>query len=109
MPFVKPTGARLHRVDGWGAPILFGHGISSAQRQWHLQVEALFQDLRVVVWDSQGHTQTMLSPCAVDPETSGQDLIALLDHLELPRAMLCRLSMGGPISLQTAARFPGRL
>jgi 3-oxoadipate enol-lactonase len=110
MPFLEINGARLYyQVDGQGTPIVFSHGASWDHRQWRPQVEALAQDLQVVVWDIRGHGRSTLPPGPVDPKAFSQDLIALLDHLELPRAVLCGLSMGGHISLQTAAWHPDRV
>lgn len=45
----------------------------------------------------------------VNSEDFSSDLIALMDHLKLDKAILCGLSMGGHISLQTAIRYPERV
>ncbi|WP_342346103.1 alpha/beta hydrolase [Paenibacillus mangrovi] len=45
----------------------------------------------------------------VDPELFSKDLAALMEKLQLPSAILCGLSMGGHISLQTAIRYPERV
>jgi len=37
------------------------------------------------------------------------DLVGLMDHLKIERAILCGLSMGGYVSLRTAERNPERL
>ena len=45
----------------------------------------------------------------VDSEDFSADLASLKDHLGLEKAVLCGLSMGGHISLQTAVRCPNRV
>lgn|GEM_PF-3427727 len=37
------------------------------------------------------------------------DLIALMNHLNIENALICGLSMGAHISLQTAIRYPERV
>ena len=55
-------------------------------------------------------TDTQLCLMArVNSEDFSSDLIALMDHLKLDKAILCGLSMGGHISLQTAIRYPERV
>ena len=44
----------------------------------------------------------------VDSEDFSAVLISSMDHLGLEKAVLCDLSMGGHISLQTAVRCPNR-
>lgn len=109
MPFFTSNKASLYyETHGDGPALVFTHGASWDHRQWHPQVEFFRQRCRVVVWDVRGHGQSSLPPGPVDPDDFSRDLVNLLDHLEIDRAVLAGLSMGGHISLQTAARFPGR-
>lgn len=110
MPTFEANGVKLYYEDhGTGDPIVFTHGHSMFHKQWEPQVEALSRSYRTVIWDVRGHGHSSLPPGKVDPERFSQDLIALLDHLNLPSAVLCGLSMGGHISIQTAVRYPDRV
>jgi 3-oxoadipate enol-lactonase len=60
-------------------------------------------------WDVRGHGYSTLPDGPVNSEDFSSDLIALMDHLKLDKAILCGLSMGGHISLQTAIRYPERV
>src|SRR5262245_57291876 len=78
-----------------------GHGYSATRRMWRGQHAALGDRYRLVTWDMRGHGQTE-SPS--DPARYSLDLIvgdmkALLDHLEIRRAVIGGLSLGGYVSL----------
>jgi 3-oxoadipate enol-lactonase len=64
---------------------------------------------KVITWDVRGHGYSTLPDGPVNSEDFSSDLIALMDHLKLDKAILCGLSMGGHISLQTAIRYPERV
>lgn len=119
MAFLESNGARLHYelygesvvgVDATNAKraVILTHGAAMDLRQWQPQYEALSRTSLVVGWDVRGHGESTLPPGPVDAEFFSQDLIALLDHLAIDKAVLVGLSMGGHISLQTAVRYPAR-
>jgi len=75
---------------------------------WDRQLDAL-AGYRVVRYDMRGHGG---SPVPDGPSTMadlGGDLVALLDRLEIERASLVGVSLGGMVSLWTAAHRPGRV
>ncbi|OUS68405.1 alpha/beta hydrolase [Paenibacillus sp. MY03] len=107
MPVSRINGTDIYyEVAGTGTPIVFTHGHSMYRKQWEPQVAALSSRYQTIVWDVRGHGDSGLPPGEVDPEDFSRDLKGLLDHLELRSAVLCGLSMGGHISLQTAVRYP---
>ncbi len=110
MPTFESNGATIYyEVAGEGLPLIFTHGASWNHLQWIKQV-AYFKDrCQVITWDVRGHGYSSLPPGPVDPEHFSVDLVALLDHLHLETGVLCGLSMGGHISLQTAIRYPERV
>jgi 3-oxoadipate enol-lactonase len=98
-----------YEVQGEGETVVFTHGASWNHQQWRPQVEYFSASYQTVVWDVRGHGYSTLPEGPVDAEDFNRDLIALLDHLQVEQAALCGLSMGGHISLQTAARYPERV
>ncbi|PTM58192.1 alpha/beta fold hydrolase [Desmospora activa] len=98
-----------YEVQGSGRPIVFTHGASWNHKQWQRQVEYFSPYYQTIVWDVRGHGGSNLPSGKVDPEDFSRDLIHLLDTLKIERAVLCGLSMGGHISLQTAVRYPQRV
>ncbi len=110
MPSFESNKATLfYEFAGTGRPLVFTHGASWDRRQWDKQVDYFKDRYQVITWDVRGHGDSTLPEGPVNPEDFSKDLIALLDHLEIDKAILCGLSMGGHISLQTAIRYPERV
>lgn len=110
MPYFQSNRSKLYYEEhGNGPPLLLTHGASLDHRMWESQVERFGKSRRVITWDVRGHGRSSLPPGPVNPDLFSQDLIALLDTLGIENAILCGLSMGGHISLQTAIRFSDRV
>ncbi|QVQ53571.1 3-oxoadipate enol-lactonase [Spiractinospora alimapuensis] len=92
------------------APVLVLSGsLGSTRAMWQPQVDALSADLRVVTYDARGHGA---SPVPVGPYTIadfGADLLRLLDRLDVERAHVAGLSLGGMTGMWTAAHAPERV
>ncbi len=88
--------------------VVFVHGFPHTHELWRDQVSEFGETHRVITYDlrgfgeSEGAGKNYLIDYYVD------DLIALLDHLKLPKATVCGLSMGGYIALRAIAREPSR-
>ena len=107
MPTFKNNDVELfYEVKGSGTAIVFTHGASWDHKQWRPQIDELSKQFKTIVWDVRGHGQSTLPKGKVDSEEFSKDLIGLLEHLNIKKAHLCGLSMGGHISLQTAIRYP---
>ena len=100
-----------HQVDGpAGAPVLVLSGsLGSALEMWDPQIPVLARHFRVVRYDLRGHGRSPVPPGPYEIADLGEDLIALLDRLGVARAHLCGLSLGGMLSLWTAAHHPERV
>lgn len=110
MSICNVNGVELYyEVVGTGKPIIFTHGASWNHKQWKQQVDFFSQFYQTIVWDVRGHGKSTLPEGRVDSEDFSKDLIGLLNHLNIESAVLCGLSMGGHISLQTAIRYPKRV
>ncbi len=110
MPTCEVNNVKLYyEVQGNGQPIVFTHGASWNHKQWEHQVDYFSSLYQTVVWDVRGHGYSTLPAGEVDSNEFSQDLIGLLDHLGIRSAVLCGLSMGGHISLQTAFKYPERV
>jgi 3-oxoadipate enol-lactonase len=110
MATFQSNGADIYYEEkGSGPALIFTHGHSMYHKQWSPQVDYFSRSHRTIVWDVRGHGNSSLPDGAVDPELFSKDLAALMETLQLPSAVLCGLSMGGHISLQTAVRYPERV
>ncbi|MDO7786204.1 alpha/beta fold hydrolase [Desulforamulus aquiferis] len=110
IPYFNSNNSTLYyEISGEGYPILFTHGASWNHFQWKNQVNYFKNYNMVITWDVRGHGYSSLPEGPVDSEDFSADLITLMDHLNVKEAILCGLSMGGHISLQTAIRYPDRV
>jgi 3-oxoadipate enol-lactonase len=100
-----------HVVTGpEGAPVVVLAGsLGSTHAMWDVQADVLGERFRVVRYDTRGHGR---SPVPAGPYTIddlADDLVGLLDRLDVARAHLVGLSLGGMAALRLAAREPGRV
>jgi pimeloyl-ACP methyl ester carboxylesterase len=76
---------------------------------WDPQEPRLSETLRVLRYDLRGHGRSPVPPGPYSIADLGRDLIALLDRLEISRASLCGVSIGGMMSLWVAANALDRV
>ena len=82
---------------GEGPALLLVHGFPFDHSMWTYQMEALKQDYRVIAPDLRGHGQSEATSGPYRMDLMADDLRALLLELEVERAHLAGLSMGGYI------------
>lgn len=92
-----------------GLPVIFIHGFPFSHAMWEPQMLALPNDIRAIAYDVRGHGDSDVGDGHYMIEFFVDDLIALLDHLVIQRAVLCGLSMGGYIALRAIERNPERV
>jgi 3-oxoadipate enol-lactonase len=90
-------------------PVVFVHAFPLSHEMWRAQLQALQPRYRAIACDLRGFGQSEAGDGQYTLEFFVDDLLALLDHLRIERAVLCGLSMGGYIVLRTAERNPERL
>ena len=115
MPFLHRGGIRIH-YDVHGdptdrPPLLLSHGFSASGHMWDRNVGALSGDRQVLTWDMRGHA---CSDSPGDPRDYGvgqsvEDMLMLLNFLDVPRAVLGGMSLGGYLSLAFHARHRERV
>jgi pimeloyl-ACP methyl ester carboxylesterase len=106
---LERPGARLvYEVAGDGPAVILIHGFGLDMRMWDPQVGPLAARFKVVRYDCRGFGASGPLDPAV-PYTHAGDLVALLDHLDIGRAVLAGLSFGGRVALQAALAAPDRV
>jgi len=108
---VTINGTKLYYAEGGnstGAPVVLVHGFPFSHEMWKPQVDALSSKYRVVVYDVRGHGQSDAGDGQYTLEFLVDDLVGLLDHLKIDKAIVCGLSMGGYIALRAIERNPER-
>lgn len=108
-------GLRLHARD-YGdeqAPlaVLCLHGLSRNARDFEPVAERLSSRFRVICAEQRGRGLSAYDPKPENyhPGTYVADMIALLDHLKLPRVAIIGTSLGGLMAMILAAGWPDRV
>ena len=94
---------------GAGPPVVFLHGIGGNRTNWREQLHACAPDYRAIAWDARGYGLSDDYDGPLDFSQFADDMVRLLDHLEISKAFLVGLSMGGRISQDLYFRYPGRV
>jgi 3-oxoadipate enol-lactonase len=89
--------------------VVLSNSLGSTHAMWDANLEALERHFRVVRYDTRGHGGSPVpdGPYSIDDLTD--DLVALLDHLDVGRAHVVGLSLGGMTAMRLAARNPERV
>ena len=107
MPHVDVNGARLWvEQEGDGPAVLFVHGGLGDSRLWAPQAHALASRFRTIRYDLRLWGRSESPAMAFSPV---EDLIGVLDALDVERAALVGLSLGGGLALDAAHAHPDRV
>ena len=111
MAFAEINGQRIHFQDtgGDGPAVVLSHGFLMDHEMFAPQVEALRDDHRVVTWDERGFGSTEFDGEPFTYWDSARDLLGLMDHLDIDRAVLGGMSQGGFLTLRAALLAPERV
>jgi pimeloyl-ACP methyl ester carboxylesterase len=102
------------RVGRWqgqpGAPVVVAvHGITGSHMQWPEVVAALDGDVTLVAPDLRGRGASGGLPGPYGMSVHARDLVRVLDHLDVDRAVVVGHSMGGYVATVTGMRSPERV
>ena len=95
-------------VGEGSSPIIFLHGFPFDKSMWRGQVKFFKSTYRLISCDIRGFGKSTDEESAFSINLFADDLIELMDQLNIERAILCGLSMGGFIALNAVKRFPER-
>jgi pimeloyl-ACP methyl ester carboxylesterase len=109
VPIADVGDARLYySLRGDGPPVLGIMGFALDQRFWAGQVPAVTQTHSFITFDNRGIGRSTGEPPTSIDQMAG-DAIALLDHLEIDKAVIFGVSMGGAIAQRLAVEHPERV
>jgi len=95
---------------GSGPPVVLVHGHPFDRSMWYPQVSYLTSHgYRAIAADLRGYGASTVVPGKTTLDVFARDIAGLLDHLSVPAAILCGLSMGGQIVLEFTRLFPDRV
>lgn len=89
-------------------PIIFIHGFPFDKSSWQFQMDHLSHYDRVITYDIRGFGKSTIGKEKMSVQLLADDLIGLMDALQLSKAIVCGLSMGGYILLNALNRYPER-
>src|SRR5690348_15060255 len=103
MPMFEHDGLRFHYRDEYpatGGDVGQTFGLYSPPPS----------GVRLIAFDARAHgeTQPLGDPKKISLASYADDLVALLDHLRIDRAVVGGISMGAALALNAALRYPDR-
>jgi (E)-2-((N-methylformamido)methylene)succinate hydrolase len=109
MPEITLNGAKFYyQVSGSGFPVIFTHGLGADHTMWFNQLPVFKESYRTILWDVRGHGRSEVTDGGYSITQFVNDLFALMNHLEIGKAHIAGLSMGGWISWSFAIAHPDR-
>ena len=109
-PMLTWIGGRPVGYDdtGSGDPVVFLHGFPHRRSLWAAQVDGLVDRARCIAPDLRGLGESGgEGPFSMD--RYADDVVELLDHLRVERAVIAGLSMGGYVAFALWRRHPHRV
>lgn len=111
MPHADLNGQRIYFEDtgAAGSAVILAHGFLMDHEMFAPQVAALAPPFRVVTWDERGFGLTEYDGESFTYWDSARDCLALMDHLDIDRAVVGGMSQGGFVALRVALTAPDRV
>ncbi len=111
MPHAQVNGIRLHyETEGHGPPLLFIAGLGQPAVAWDPElIQQMAKQYQVITYDNRG---TGLSDKPDEPYSISLfagDAVGLLDTLNIARAHVFGISMGGMIGQELGVHYPQRV
>jgi pimeloyl-ACP methyl ester carboxylesterase len=95
-----------YEIHGSGEPLVLLHGGVVGIVMFCSNLQALASGRKVIAVELQGHGRTADVDRPLSYEAMADDVAALLRHLDIGRADVMGLSLGGGVALQFAIRHP---
>jgi lipase len=89
--------------------VLAIHGITSSSRSWTAVARALGDEASVIAVDLRGRARSSDLPGPYGVDAHVEDMLAVLDHLGLDRAVVAGHSLGAYIAARFGSRHPARV
>ena len=103
------VGLAIGRAGEGSDPVVCLHGITAQHRAFNAAARHLAPSRGLVGVDLRGRGDSDKPESGYGLEAHAADVVRVLDHLDLERAVLVGHSMGGFVALKTALTFPERV
>jgi len=99
--------SRIHYdITGQGTPLILCHAGFVDSRMWNPQINILTQNYQVIRYDLQGYGQS--SP-TTQPLSRRHELLALMEQLEIDKAILVGCSLSGTTVIDFTLEYPEKV
>ena len=110
MPIAKVNGISInYRVEGQGEPLVMISGFSATMDGWKYQTPPFKKHFQLITMDNRGVGKTDKPQGPYSIEMMADDTIGLMDYLNIKKAHILGISMGGAIAQEIAIHFPERV
>jgi len=111
MPYTNVGDNKLHFLEeGTGEALFLLHGNAGSGRVWNRVISELASSYRVIAHDRQGFGESDKSEIgSFSPHDYATELRNLMDALNIDKAHVCGLSLGGMIAQCFALMYPERV
>ncbi len=89
--------------------IVFSNSLATSYGMWDEVSERLAPYACLVRYDTRGHGRSDAPESSYVIETLGKDVLAVLDAFEIPRAVICGVSLGGLTAMWLGIHAPARI
>src|SRR4029077_10122354 len=98
-----------YEEHGRGDPLLLIMGLAADSTAWIFQVPDFARRYRTITFDNRGVGRSSKPPGPYTIHEMADDAVALLDALDVRRAHVVGVSMGGMIAQEIVLRHPSRV
>lgn len=98
-----------YETRGTGEPLILIMGLRRNTEWWYRQIPALAKHFKVIAFDNRGAGRTDKPETEYSIEMFADDTAGLMDALNIKKAHIFAISMGGYIAQQLAIRHPEKV
>src|SRR5580704_3166134 len=109
IPVVGGTLASFRYGPAGSEPVVAVHGITANSREWIAVARALEGRAALLALDLRGRAASRELPAPFGMQAYARDMLAVMDHLSLERAVLVGHSLGAYAVARFAADHPERV
>ena len=110
MPTINVNGLNMYYEEhGQGEPLLMIQGLSAHSLHWLMQTPVMAQHFRTIVFDNRGAGRTEAPEGPYTIRQMADDTAGLMDALQVERAHVVGISMGGIIAQELAINYPQKV
>ena len=110
MPKATVNGINMYyEVHGKGVPLVMIQGFAGNHQAWFFQTPVFKRYYKVIIFDNRGIGKTDKSGEPYTIKTMAEDVIGLMDYLNVDKAHVLGLSLGGMVAQEVAISYPERV